>query len=66
MVSSPSEPLSGEIELHRSAVGGEAGDEQVHRRRADEPGDEHVRRLVVELLRRVDLLQDAAFITATR
>src|SRR5207247_10249302 len=30
---------------------------EVHRRRADEAGDEGVRRLVVELARRVDLLQ---------
>jgi len=33
--------------------------EQVHRRRPDEPGDEEVERLVVEVLRPVDLLQDA-------
>ena len=33
---------------------------QVHRRRADEAGDEDVRRVVVEELRRPDLLQDAA------
>ena len=32
---------------------------QVHRRRPDERGDEHVGRLVVEVLRRVDLLQVA-------
>ena len=33
--------------------------EEVHRRRADEAGDEEVRRLVVEPLRRVDLLEHA-------
>ena len=31
--------------------------EQVHRRRPDEAGDEHVDRLMVERLRRVDLLE---------
>src|SRR4051794_6544626 len=40
------------VVLHR-------GREEVHGRRADEPGDEQVDRVVVELLRRVDLLQDA-------
>ena len=33
--------------------------QQVHRRRTDEPGHEHVRRVVVDVLRRADLLQDA-------
>ncbi len=38
---------------------GNLGVEEVHRRRADEAGDEHVDRLVVQRLRRVELLQDA-------
>ncbi len=33
--------------------------QQVHRRRADEPGHEHVCGVVVHVLRRADLLQDA-------
>ena len=33
--------------------------QEVHRRRADEPGDEEVDRLLVELARRRDLLEDA-------
>ena len=33
--------------------------QQVHRRRPDEPGDEHVGRVVVDLLRRAELLQPA-------
>src|SRR6266567_629303 len=41
------------------AVLGERGGEQVHRRRADEPGDELVHRVVVELARRGALLQPA-------
>ena len=40
--------------------------EEVHRRGADEAGDEEVRRLVVEPLRRVDLLEHARLMTATR
>ena len=38
---------------------GELGLDEVHRRRADEPGDEEVRRPVVEHLRPVDLLEQA-------
>ena len=51
---------------HQHAVPGAVvrqclGRQQVHRRRADEAGDEHRRRRVVDLLRRADLL-DAAVV----
>ena len=38
---------------------GELRGEEVHGRRADEPGDEQVRRPRVKVLRSVDLLEDA-------
>ena len=38
---------------------GQVGREQVHGRAADEAGDEHVRRLLVQVARGADLLQDA-------
>ena len=47
--------------LEGGAVGVEAAGEHVHRRRADEAGDEEVGRRVVELERRADLL-DAAVV----
>jgi len=40
--------------------------EEVHRRFADEPGDEPVHRVVVEVLRRADLLELPSLGTTTR
>ena len=51
------EPEAAELGAHRTVAAGEPGLEEVHRRRADEPGDEEVDGVLVERLRGVDLLQ---------
>ena len=53
------ERVAAELAISDPFVAGERGLDQVHRGRADEPGDEQVRRVVVQELRRVDLLEHA-------
>ena len=53
------QPLVAEQQCQAGTVGPQYALHEVHRGGADEPGDEQVRRPVVELLRRGDLLQHA-------
>ena len=59
------QPVPGEAD-QRPVVADELGHYEVHRRRADEPGDEQVDRRVEQGLRRVDLLQPTVPQHATR
>ena len=59
--------LGSDADEHVGAPLEHPGGQHVHRRRADELGDEHRRRPVVHLLRRADLLQLCPrYITAIR
>ena len=53
------QPLGAEQDLDAPGAVRQPAAQEVHRRRADEARHEHVGRLVVELLRRADLLQPA-------
>ena len=59
------EPAVAENNLRPIRSARKPSSEQVHRRRADEAGDEQVRRVVVERCGASDLLQPARAITAT-
>ena len=51
--------VPGEVHLHSLALLGNRGVKEVHLRRTDKARDEEVNRIVVEVLRGVDLLHDA-------
>jgi len=53
------QPEAARIDLHLAVALHQRGVEEVHARAADEAGYEDVRRVVVQVLRRIDLLQHA-------